>query len=90
MTGTQPPEAVREAMNHDVAAGSDPALVRPLFVLIIRIRNMKRLVEAAVCVSAVEYLVTFRGLVISLLLFGANRRTSERHFVSAQNLPMGK
>jgi len=66
-------------MNHDVATGSDPALGRFLFVLIIRIGNVNRLVEAALRVSAVEDVATFRSLVISLLLFGANRRTSERH-----------
>ncbi len=77
-------------MNHDVAPGRDSALRRPLSVLVIRIGNVNRLVEAALRVAAVEYVVTLRGLMISLLLFGANRRTSESHFVSAQNLVMRK
>jgi len=52
--------------------------------------NVNRLVEAALRVSTVEYVMAFRSLVISLLLFGADWRTSERHFVSAQKLPMRK
>ena len=90
MSGAQPSEAVREAVNHDVATGSDSALGRFLFVLITRIGNVNRLVETAPRVSLVEYVVAFRSLVISLPLFVANRRTSESHLVSMQNLPMRK
>src|SRR5258708_37360442 len=90
MSGTQPSEAVREAMNHDVATGSDPALGRFLFILLIRIGKVNRFVEAALRVSAVEYVATLPRFGIPLLFFGADRRTSERHFLSAENLPMGK
>ena len=40
MSGAQPTEGVREAMNHDVATGSDSAFGRLLFVLITRIGNV--------------------------------------------------
>jgi hypothetical protein len=72
---TSPPEAT-------------PRWDRFLSVLIIRIGNVNRLVEPALRVSLVEYVVVFRSLVISLLLFGANRRTSERHFVGVQNFSL--
>src|SRR5260370_34258859 len=72
---------------HNVAAGRDSTLGRSLLVLLIRIGNVNRLVKAALRVSAVEDVATLGSFVISLLLFGANRRASESHFVSAQNLP---
>src|SRR5450756_193113 len=63
-----------------------PRLGCSLLVLFIRVGNVNRLVKAALRVSAVENVATLGSLVISLLLFGANRCAAESHFVSAQNL----
>ncbi len=73
MSRAQPSETVRESMNHDVAASRGPVLRRSLLVLLIRIGNMNRLVKAAPGVATIEDVVTLRSLMISLLLFGANR-----------------
>lgn len=85
-----PSVAVWQAMNHDVATGRDSASRRSLFVLLIRIGNVNRLVELALRVAVVEDVTTLRSLVISLPLFGANRRASESHFVRTQNLAVRK
>jgi len=90
MSGAQPSEAVGEAVDHNVATDRSSALGRSLFVLLIGIGNVSRLVEAALCVAAVEDVVTLGSLVISLLLFGANRRAPESYFVSPKNLPVRK
>ncbi len=87
MRGIQPSEAVRKTMNHDVATGRDSPLSRFLLILLIGIRHVDRLVETAISVAAIEYVVTLRSLVVSLLLFGANRRTSELLYKCAKPCP---
>src|ERR1700722_5247586 len=90
MSLSQPSEAVGKPVNHNVAAGSDPAPCSLFLIFSIGIGHMNRLIKTAFRIAAVKHVMTLGSFVISLLLLCSYRGPSESHFVDAENFALRK
>jgi len=88
MVGSNPAISIRKAVNHDVATGRKVQLLRELPVLIIRVRNVDRLVELALCIPPVENILALGRLVIALLLLLPDWGGAKRNLVCAESLAL--
>lgn len=68
MSASDPAQSVRQPVHHYVATGRDSAGRRIAAILGIWIRNMNRAVKTAAFISTIQYVNSFRGAVISLVL----------------------
>ena len=88
MHRTQPAEAIRQAVNHDVPAWGHAACTRLFPVLFVRIRDVNRFVELAIRVPAVKNVKAFGRLVIALLLLASRGRAPQSHLVGLKNFAL--
>ena len=77
-------EAIRQAMNHDLAAGGAAGGESPGSVGGIRVGDVQGQVVSRMRVVGIDEVVAFRSPMIPLLLLPA-RRPAERNLVGAQN-----
>jgi hypothetical protein len=88
MRASQTSVAVGQAVDHDVASGRRARLPRPGAIVGIRARNVKRAVELAVLVSAVDQVDSFRSFMVALTRLGTDRDGAQRNLVFAEGLPV--
>ena len=86
MGGTEPAEAVADAVDHDVAAGVDAASMRRCGLLWRGIADAKGAIEGAVRVAADDAVCTFWDLVVAGAVFGAEAAAPEGDAVSPDGL----
>ena len=72
---------VRQAVDHDVAAGRYSQLACTKTVLLVGVRDMESLMEATVGILAVDAINTLGSAMITLTSFGSDWLATEGHFV---------
>lgn len=77
--------AIRQSVDHDVAAGGTSFVLSFPPVLLIGIRNVNGLVKLALRIPPVERVGSFGSLVISLLFLGADWIRSQSDLVCAND-----
>ena len=77
MEAAQKPPSVSDAVNHDVAAGVDPACRSTLPIADVRVRYVERQVESAPRVAVVERIVPFRSPTVALLALRSDGRSTQ-------------
>jgi hypothetical protein len=86
MLATEPREPERQTVNFDVASRREAQFSGALSILLAGIGEMKGAVELAVDQFGVNEVFAFRGFVIALTIFGADRLTTEGDFIRFDRL----
>lgn len=90
MTRADQALAVRQAMDHDGAAGRDVQARCSLAIFGVWIGDVQRLVIGAVLDLGVDDLVAFRGAGVALALFGSQTALAKGDLVGSDHLATGE
>lgn len=82
--------AVRQAMNHDRAAGRSSEPGGAPSVIGIGVRDVERLVVGAGCIPRIDDVVTLRGACVALALLRRQSARTERNLVGANHFAFGE